>query len=126
SCQAALWRSPRALAYLASRGIDEETASACRLGFGHPDLSGDLRRRPVSLGAARRLGLIHGDRNAFLGRIVIPDLTDGNACWLTGRLIAGNGPRYLNLRTPSPLLGLSRVEGEEVVVTEGPFDWLTA
>jgi DNA primase len=35
-------------------------------------------------------------------------------------------PRYLNLRTPSPVLGLSRISEPEVILTEGPFDWLTA
>jgi len=62
----------------------------------------------------------------MLGRIVVPDIEDGKARWLTGRAVGGGGARYLNLRLPTPLLGLGFVRGDEVVVTEGPFDWLTA
>jgi DNA primase len=62
----------------------------------------------------------------MLGRIVVPDLRGGRAAWLTGRTLGQGDPRYLNLRLPTPLLGLSLVRGGEVLVTEGPFDWLTA
>jgi DNA primase len=124
--QAALWRARPALSYLASRGIDEKTARIYRLGFGHASLADELRHRGLNLGIARSVGLLRGDRNAMIGRIIIPDFSGDNASWLTGRSLGGGGPRYLNLRTPSPVLGLSRVSGQEVILTEGPFDWLTA
>jgi DNA primase len=124
--QGALWRSPTALAYLASRGIDEKTARICRVGFGHASLADELRHRGLSLGIAKSIGLLRGDRNAMIDRIIIPDLCGDTASWLTGRSLGGGGPRYLNLRTPSPVLGLSRVSEPEVILTEGPFDWLTA
>ena len=124
--QEELWRSPTALAYLASRGIDEKTARICRLGFGHASLAADLRYRGLNLGIARSIGLLQSDRNAMIGRIIIPDFSGYSTSWLTGRSIGGGGPRYLNLRTPSPVLGLSRVRGPDVILTEGPFDWLTA
>jgi DNA primase len=62
----------------------------------------------------------------MLGRIVIPDICGGRAVWLSGRSIDGRDPRYLNLRVATPLLGLDLVRSDQVVVTEGPFDWLTA
>jgi DNA primase len=62
----------------------------------------------------------------MLDRIIVPDLRGGKATWLTGRALRQSTPRYLNLRLPKPLLGLGLARGDEVVVTEGPFDWLTA
>ena len=47
---------------------------------------------------------------------------------LTARSLDGRDPRYINLRLPSPLLGLEQVRragASAAVVTEGPFDWLT-
>ncbi|MFQ5808197.1 MAG: CHC2 zinc finger domain-containing protein [Armatimonadota bacterium] len=122
----ALWRSREALAYLAARGIDLNTARRCRLGFGCHGLMDHLRGNGLSLAAARRVGLVAGEEDTMLGRIVVPDLRGGKAAWLTGRALGHGAPRYLNLRLPTPLLGLSLARGDEVVVTEGPFDWLTA
>ncbi|MDP2949773.1 MAG: CHC2 zinc finger domain-containing protein [Chloroflexota bacterium] len=121
----ALWRSREALAYLAARGIDRSTAHRCRLGFACHGLADYLRRDGLSLAAARRVGLLVGEEGTMLGRIVIPDVHAGKARWLTGRALGQATPRYLNLRLPTPLLGLGLVRGDEVVVTEGPFDWLT-
>jgi DNA primase len=56
----------------------------------------------------------------------VPDLRGGRATWLTGRSLRQGTPRYLNLRLPKPLLGLGLVGGDDVLVTEGPFDWLTS
>jgi DNA primase len=122
----ALWSSGDALAYLAARGVSPATARQCRLGFGCSGLAVHLRRRGLSLDAARRVGLISGERETMLGRIVIPDIRGGRTGWLTGRSVDGREPRYLNLRRATPLLGVDLVRSDEVVVTEGPFDWLTA
>ncbi|MDP2674568.1 MAG: CHC2 zinc finger domain-containing protein [Dehalococcoidia bacterium] len=122
----ALWQSERAMAYLADRWIERQTARRFRLGFACGGLADQLRRWGLSLAAARRVGLLAGDEDTMLGRIVVPDLDGGKATWLTGRTLGLGGPRYLNLRLPTPLLGLGQVRGEQVVVTEGPFDWLTA
>jgi len=122
----ALWRSRDALAYLAARGIDRSTTRLCRLGFGRHGLADHLRGRGLSPAAARRVGLLAGEDDTMLGRIVIPDLRRGRAAWLTGRALGSSTARYLNLRLPTPLLGLGLVRGDEVLVTEGAFDWLTA
>ncbi|MPZ50834.1 MAG: toprim domain-containing protein [Dehalococcoidia bacterium] len=122
----ALWRSGEALAYLESRGISPAVAERCRLGFGLAGLADHLRRGGLSLGLARGIGLLSGERDVMLGRLVIPDLSGGRATWLTGRSVDGRQPRYLNLRSGTPLLGLERVRANHVIVTEGPFDWLTA
>jgi DNA primase len=122
----ALWRSRDALAYLAARGIDRSTARRWRLGFGCHGLADYLRGRGLSPAAGRRVGLLAGEEDTMFWRIVVPDLRGGRATWLTGRALRQVAPRYLNLRLPTPLLGLGLVRGDEVVVTEGPLDWLTA
>ncbi len=122
----ALSRSRGALAYLATRGIRPATARRYRLGFGRPGLAEHLRRRGLSLAAARDVGLLSGERDTMLGRVVIPDIRRGRGVWLTGRSVDGREPRYLNLRVATPLLGLDLVRDGQAVVTEGPFDWLTA
>jgi DNA primase len=125
-----LIRSRRARSYLAGRGLDDATVSRLRVGHADGGLARHLRERRLSLGAAQRLGLLSGERDTLQDRIVVPDLdANGRATWLTARSLDGREPRYLNLRLPSPLLGLARVRAVQVravVVTEGPFDWLTA
>jgi DNA primase len=122
----ALRHDRKAVKYLKERGIDRDTARTSRLGFGRPDLAEHLKRRRLSLAAAQKVGLLAGDFETMLDRIIVPDLRHGKATWLTGRALGQSTPRYLNLRLPKPLLGLGLVRGDEVVVTEGPFDWLTA
>lgn len=122
----ALWSRPGALSYLHERGITDRTVSACRLGFGVRGLAGVLRKRGLDLGTAERLGLMAARREPFAGRVIIPDLIDGRATWVTGRRLDDREPRYLNLRAEKPILGLNRVNSEAIIVVEGPFDWLTA
>ena len=123
-------RSRSARSYLRGRGIGEETAARLRVGFCSGGLARRLRGRDAWLDAARRLGLLSGERDTLAGRVVIPDLdARGRATWLTGRALGDGDPRYLNLRLPTPLLGLARARaqrGGACVLTEGPFDWLTA
>ncbi len=122
-------RSREARTYLKGRGIDGETAARLRIGVAAGGLARRLRSRGPDLEAARRLGLLAGDRDALSGRIVIPELDGGGrATWLTARSLGGREPRYLNLRLPSPVLGLARARAagsRSLVLTEGPFDWLT-
>jgi DNA primase len=122
----ALWRTPEALAYLRSRGVRESTIANCRLGFGESGLTGHLTKKRADLDVARSLGLLQGNRECFAGRVIIPEVVDGRAVWLTGRSLDEREPRYLNLRIEKPVLGLDRLKGDAVVLVEGPFDWLTA
>ncbi len=124
--QEAIRSRPEVLDYLASRGIHGRTVRRFRLGFGVPGLVAELRDRNLDIETAHQIGLLDGDRECFAGRIIIPDLVEGRATWFTGRRLDDREPRYLNLRLPKPLLGLASAKGEAVVVTEGPFDWLTA
>jgi DNA primase len=122
----ALSRTPKALAYLRSRGVREATIAGCRLGFGESGLIGHLAKRGADLDVARSLGLLKGNRECFADRVIIPDIVGGRATWLTGRRLDEREPRYLNLRAEKPMLGLESLKGDAVVLVEGPFDWLTA
>jgi DNA primase len=121
-----LWCSPGALSYLALRGIDRRTAKERQVGYGSPGLAAHLRNRGLSLETARGLGLLNGKWESMVGRIIIADTRDNRATWLTGRTLGEATIRYMNLRLPTPLLGLASVRREEaVILAEGVFDWLT-
>lgn len=124
--EAAVWTQPKVLAYLTSRGVGASTARRYRLGFGIRGLVDELRRQDLDVAAAEQLGLLSKGRERFVGRVIVPDRVGGRPRWFTGRRLDDREPRYLNLRLPKPILGLASAHSEAVVVTEGPFDWLTA
>jgi DNA primase catalytic core len=125
-----LLAEPRAVDYLQSRGVDLATANRFRLGFARGDeLVDRLRAVGLPLDPARQVGLLDPEgREPLAGRIVIPELREGNPVWLTGRRLAdaGYGPKYLSLPGPKPLLGHDVLGDSRIAyVVEGPFDWLT-
>lgn len=124
--EAAIRSQPKVLAYLASRGLGAATVRHYRLGFGVLGLGDELRRQSLDPDVAEQLGLLSEGRERFVGRVVIPDLVGGRPTWFTGRRLDEREPRYLNLRIPKPILGLASAQGASIVMTEGPFDWLTA
>jgi len=134
----ALWRSPRARAYLAERGLPNWVVRACGLGYSDGrSLEAHLRKHG-GLRVAEDLGLLRrpepGEygrmlRERFAGRIVIPELRGGQPIWFLGRHPARKEMRvkYLGLPGEKPVLGFERAAGRrEVFLTEGAFDWLTA
>jgi DNA primase len=134
----ALWREPRALAYLRERDLPDWVIRGCTLGYadGH-SLEAFLRRRS-GLRLAQELGLLHraarGDggrplREFFAGRIVVPERRGGHCIWFIGRGLVDDQrqPKYLALAGERPVLGLERAAGQrEVFLCEGVFDYLTA
>ena len=123
---AALWRTPKALAYLRSRGVREATIANCRLGFGEKGLTGHLAERGADLDVARSLGVGMGTGLGVAARGNTPPICGAGAPCPPARRLDEREPRYLNLRAEKPILGLDRVKGDAVVLVEGPFDWLTA
>lgn len=131
-----LMRTPHALQYLESRHIPRWLVRRARLGYSDGRLlESYLKRRRLSLRRAVAMGLLYRDphrsdvmREAMRERIVIPDLRPGHCAWMTGRSLREDARvPYLDLALPKPLLGYEEVRGHErIVVTEGPFDWLTA
>ena len=126
-----LLAEPRALDYLAQRGISLATAREYRLGYAAGDqLLAFLHWQRLPLGAALHLGLLTRAGHEFMAdRIVIPELCAGRPMWLIGRALAedlaDDVPKYLGLPGAKPLLGWDQARGSATVcVVEGVFDVL--
>ena len=124
-----LRRSPRAKAYLASRGVGLD--AALRLGLGYAPGSGlreALESAGFSAGRLRDCGLFtERGSERFAGMVVVPDASGGLVRWLVGRAIdPDRTPRFQALPGPKPVLGLGRLGPPPplAVVAEGVFDWL--
>lgn len=130
---AALLENHAALAYLAGRGIGDQTIRQLQLGYcDSTRLIPALERAGLSRGDARQAGLLRGqdtgaDREFLAGRVVVPEIGPAGPLWLIGRRLPGSsGPRYLSLPLAKPLLGYHRARASPLVlVTEGVFDLLT-
>jgi DNA primase len=127
-----LLAEPRALDYLARRGISVATARQYRLGYAAGNqLLPFLHWQRLPLGAALHLGLLTRAGHEFMAdRIVIPELCAGRPMWLIGRALAedlaDDVPKYLGLPGAKPLLGWDVARGSATVcVVEGMFDVLT-
>ena len=127
-----LLAEPRALAYLASRGLDTATIERCRLGYAPGgQLTAYLKWNRLPIGPALHAGLLtRGGAEFLAGRIVVPDLSGGRPQWLIGRRLDDNltddAPVYLGLPGAKPLLGLDDARNSPtVIVVEGSFDQLT-
>ena len=124
-----LRRSPKARAYLASRGIGLE--ASLRLGLGYAPGRG-LRETLTAAGFDnRRLSdsglFLERAAERFVGMITVPDLAEGRVRWLTGRAVdAGAAPRFQAVPGPPPVLGLARLGPAPAwaIVAEGVFDYL--
>ena len=123
-----LLREDQALDYLAGRGLERATIDRHCLGFARGNgLAEYLRWRRLPVGAARRAGLIRpSGAEVFTGRIVYPELREGQVVWMTGRSLNEDcEPRYLSLPGRKPLLGWEAARQEPwIVLTEGVFDFL--
>src|ERR1051326_6709691 len=134
----ALWRNPRARAYLERRGLPEWVVRTCGLGYADGRSLETYLRKHGGLRIAEELGLLRraepGEggrmlRERFAGRIVIPELRGGQPIWFIGRHPTRKEMRikYLGLPGEKPILGFERAAGQrEAFLIEGAFDWLTA
>jgi DNA primase len=125
-----LLTDPAALAYLHGRGLNRDVIDGSRLGYAAGDeLTAYLRWRGLPVQAAMRVGLLgRGGREFLAGRVVVPEMRGERPIWLVGRAIdlEDDGPKYLALPGPKPLLGWEAAkDSPEVFLVEGVFDWLT-
>lgn len=148
--EAQLWTGPegeQARAYLQRRAITQETAHAARLGLapsGWTRLSDHLHRKGFRAELVAAAGLSKpSDRaggspyDTFRDRLIVPIRDErGRVIAFGGRLLSGDGPKYLN--SPETelydkgrvLYGLdvarrAIVQTDRVIVVEGYFDALT-
>jgi DNA primase len=127
-----LLAEPRALAYLASRGLDTATIERCRIGYAPGgQLTAFMRWHRLPIGPALRVGLLtRGGAEFLAGRIVVPDLSGSRSQWLIGRRfdndLTDDAPVHLGLPGAKPLFGLDDARSSPtVIVVEGSFDQLT-
>jgi len=98
-----LFASPRAIAYLKKRGLRGDVAARYRLGFAPADFHGLRAAFPnYDDPALEKCGLVatsDGGRryDRFRDRIIFPILDDaGSVIGFGGRVLEGDGPKYLN------------------------------
>src|SRR5581483_5337045 len=88
--QGLLTETPVARRYVEERGVDRPTIERCRLGFATDgELLPFLRWRRLPVQAAVRAGLLtRAGRETMAGRVVVPEIRNGQPVWLIGRTIA--------------------------------------
>lgn len=92
-----------ALEYLKKRGVSDEMRKRFALGFaGDGDrFIAKLRESGVSMNTAAQAGLVKIDENSrirsfFFNRIMFPIISRKQVVAFGGRIMGGNGPKYLN------------------------------
>lgn len=127
------------LAYLESRGFNQETAEKWCLGYALDEWQGlsDKLTTPEQINIALESGIVHkSDRNGrifdfFRDRITFPIVKNGRVVAIGGRLLKGDGPKYLNTKNSAvfnksdTLYGFDnacKIGGSKVFVVEGYFD----
>ncbi|MBI3942103.1 MAG: toprim domain-containing protein [Chloroflexi bacterium] len=127
-CHQKLLQRPSTLKILTERCISLELIKRFRLGYAPTNgLQTHLKRCKLSLEAAEEVGLLREHKPMLAGRIVIPEIREGNVLYLLGRATSPRQSlRYLGLPIPKPLFGVDTIRGaSKVWITEGVFDWLT-
>ena len=122
-----LKQTPGAIAYLHYRGLTDETIAKFGIGFSD---GGVLDINTVDdYKIALEIGLINENGYETLAhRITIPNFINRkyvNLCdFIIGRTVAKDKMKYLGLRMPKPIYGLTDVISPIVFIAEGQFDWL--
>jgi len=118
------------LAYLATRGFGRDLLDGFHIGYAVGDeLVPYLVWRNLSVASAGRVGLLDAEgRERLRGRIVFPEIRQGQPVWFIGRQLDPDDavPKYLGLPGRKPLLGWESATSDlrGVCVVEGPLDWL--
>lgn len=120
----------RALEYLAGRGFDRHLLDRFHVGYAAGDeLVPYLVWRNLPVSRARRVGLVESDGSERLGgRIVFPEIRQGQPIWFIGRQLDADEtvPKYLGLLGRKPLFGWesASLDLRAACVVEGPLDWI--
>jgi DNA primase len=134
----------RALSYMRSRGLTNETASVFGIGYAPPGWDGLLKAassKGIQAGVLERVGLAikkEGYYDRFRDRLMIPIRTiSGRVVGFGGRVLPGDdGPKYINspeteiYKKGKLLFGLDIArdairEQNEAIVVEGYFDLIS-
>lgn len=118
--------------YIGKRGISEETAYECLVGYApggtvlknHLNELGydDLFLEEVKL--IRRVGDYLMD--SFFKRVIVPIYLDNRIVDIYGRSVEAKGIKHFYLNGQKIFMGYDDiVPGEPILMVEGPFDWLS-
>ena len=114
--------------YLVRRNIDKATAKLLQLGYAGGGLAAHLTSLGFPVKRQMKSGLfLKYPRERFHRMVVVPEIRDGRAIWLTGRAVdADASPRFQSMPGGKPILGIgTAAQAQTLVVTEGVFDYLT-
>lgn len=114
-----------AINYLLRRGLTYDTISRYRLGYTDGNTLGITHVDDMRM--AVQSGLVNDRGYELLShRIIIPNLIQNDLCdFMIGRTVVNNKIKYLGIRTPKPIIGLTEVMASPVIfVAEGQFDYL--
>ncbi|HUV05139.1 MAG TPA: CHC2 zinc finger domain-containing protein [Armatimonadota bacterium] len=119
-----LWKKPEALAYLAKRGITEESIREYQIGYGIAIKDAELRKKAVRAGLIRA---VDGQEYELqMGRLIFPIIHHGKVLQITGRTLREAKPKYISLAnagyTPIVPMGIHRFRGRQCVLVEGAID----
>ena len=122
-----LMKNHGATEYLLRRGLTLSTLKQYMIGYTDGFVLNIDNAFDAALGA--EVGLINKDGVESLShRIVIPNIISSTEMvdFMVGRTVINDRVKYLGLRMPKPIIGLSAVQPSPVVfLVEGQFDWLT-
>jgi DNA primase catalytic core len=123
-----------------ARGITQVGIRTCELGYVDGSWLPELFCIPETQEIAETIGLLSATRQErMVGRLVIPECSDGTCHWMIGRALSRplrkqRTPKYLGLSLSKPLLGyglaLKRLrEGHPIraiLIVEGAIDYVIA
>ncbi|HUV05823.1 MAG TPA: CHC2 zinc finger domain-containing protein [Armatimonadota bacterium] len=119
-----LWKKPEALAYLADRGITEDSIREYQIGYGIAIKDAQLRKKAVVAGLIKR---VDGQEYELqMGRLIFPVVHHGKVLQMCGRTLREAKPKYISLAnagyTPIVPMGMHRLRGRQCVLVEGAID----
>jgi DNA primase len=123
-----------------SRGITQAGIRCCELGYVDGSLLPELLCTSETREMAETIGLLSATRQErLMGRLVIPECSDGTCHWMIGRALyrplgKQRTPKYLGLSLSKPLLGYSlalkrlreRYPIQAILIVEGAVDYVIA
>ena len=116
-----------AMEYLYRRGLTKETIYKYNIGYTDGFVLNINNAHDAALGT--EVGLINKDGvESMSHRITIPNQLSGTLMvdFMVGRTVVNDKIKYLGLRMPKPIIGLSEIQASPVIfIVEGQFDWLT-
>ena len=115
-----LQKKQQVLAYLANRGISEDSIHEYQIGYGAAIRDPKLRKKAIAAGLIRVVDDQEYELQA--GRLIFPVMHHGKVVQITGRSVGRGKPKYIGLAAPIVPMGIHRLRGRQCVLVEGAID----